>query len=133
MRGFAGVMLAAGAVALGYGCSSSGDDTTYSFKDEAGRQCTVKRVPPKAACDQPPSKTCSGGNTPCFILSTGQLELEDGGVGGPRLVRNCASCCNDSDHSSSSMTADCIALVCKSDSECAGEPATCIDGYCQAR
>lgn len=130
-------LVAAFAVVVLAGCSSSSSSSEekLAFRDTKGRQCTTQRFPPTATCDSPPAPTngCAAGSTPCFLVSTGQLRGEDGGVSGPYFVRNCDGCCKDGANSSSTTTADCVPLVCTSNADCAGEStAACVDGQCRA-
>ena len=109
-------------------CSSDADETTYTFKDLAGRTCTIGRSSQRATCDKAPTKTCAAEAYACQTVLYGQVAGSDGIVGGPSVQRLCEACCKDS--SASTTTADCVPIVCTTPTDCPEPNNRCVDARC---
>lgn len=111
-------------------CSSNDDTITedHVFSDAQGRICraTLERkgesspvVFSKVSCDGA-GRECSSESTPCFQLSVAPDGTE---------LRNCPACCKGS--SSSFVSSQCNAVLCRTQSDCVYADASCTDGVCQ--
>lgn len=99
------------------GCSSD-EGGGNTFRDEAGRSCTVNGR--QIDCTGPgPRTACRAGTTACF----GVIGLE------ASPMQSCAMCCSP-DGVQSYETTDCSLVPCTKDSECGFDTATCRSGHC---
>jgi hypothetical protein len=107
--------------------------TRYAFTDEKGRKCSQEKYGLTTTCDRAaaPVGGCPAGKTACFVM---YVPREDAGaLLAPSFMWNCDACCSEGSSQWTGNTADCAAVGCTRDADCAGEDGTCEGGRCRSR
>jgi hypothetical protein len=102
------------------------------IKDSKGRNCSRLDGEYRPTCDVEPAAACFAGNQPCYQLEPSGL-VDYGGKTMVGALAICARCCSvNGDFAGGVNRADCGAVLCQADTDCAGEPGVaCKDGVCR--